>query len=1076
MVKTRDSNCQVCASGDVQGMEGVQFRESPFSIQSAGSGHSVDCDAASAAHADCATRCQHYFDLYDHAPLGYLILSDDGCIKELNATAANMLGMAKADLLAQPFVSLITPRDRDGYRVHCKECQRVRNQRRRNAFELRLVRKDGRAFWAHLESEAFLQDNGAYACRILVSDISMPRYELTYQKMSRDVLQLLNASLPRRECMSRVVSVIKSYTGFDSIGIRLQDGDDYPFVASEGFSAAFLELENSLLSCDASGELCKNVDGSLRLDCMCGLVLSGKTDASNPLFTAGGSCWTNHSVYVLDLDPAKDPRLHPRNNCIHFGYLSIALVPIRVEDKILGLIQCNDRRRDRFSLPLIQQLEGFATRVGEALVRIEAEEQLRLNVEKYSRQNAIFEALFHNLPMGVFMVEAPSGRPLMANEAALQMLGRGILSDANKDTLSSVYQAFRVGTNEAYAPEKMPIWRGMEGDSAVVDDMEVERPDGTRICLEVHGAPVMDEEGKIWASIVSFADISSRKQSELALRDSNEKLAVAMERANELAQHAREANRAKSEFLANMSHEIRTPMNGVIGMAELLLHTDLTEDQRQYVNCLHGSGKRLLGLINNILDYSKIESGNLTLEQIDFDLAALVREVVSVLRVQARTKGVALKCQIGGDVPVVVKSDPTRLYQILNNLIGNAIKFTSHGHIHLRVSVVEVDGLDIADQTDDLFLKFEIRDTGIGIAEEKMASLFQQFGQVDGTISRRFGGSGLGLVISHHLVDLMGGVMGVESVAGKGSTFWFVIPCTPASRDSISGQIELFEETSFSGLESEPWFGMPVLLVEDDAVNQIVAESMLRKLGCDVHIADDGNRALDALAEHRYGLVFMDIGLPGMDGWEVLHRIRTGQVRDGRNAGVPVIATTAHAFMEDRDLCLAAGMNDFMTKPVSMAGFRDMLHKWTESIRTDAASMDTQPEPVGVDVSAESPKRVKDIIGMVPVFDRQGMLARLDNNAHIAKKVIDAFWLSMPEDMVALRKAVHAASHHQIGTVAHKIKGAAGCVGGEVIHALAHEMEMAAEQAESAGWLSQLMDALEKQCKRLKVAHERGMK
>jgi signal transduction histidine kinase/FixJ family two-component response regulator/HPt (histidine-containing phosphotransfer) domain-containing protein len=686
-------------------------------------------------------------------------------------------------------------------------------------------------------------------------------------------------------------------------------------------------------------------------------------------------------------------------------------------------------------------------------------------------QNELFRALFNNLTVGVFMVECPSGRPLMANDAAMRMLGRGILPDANQENLSSVYRAFKLGTNDLYPPEEMPVLRAMHGDSLSVDDMEVERPDGSRINLEVHGTPVVDAEGKVWASLVSFMDITDRKQAEIALRESHRQLSLETERANEMARRAEEANRAKGEFLANMSHEIRTPMNGVIGMTELLLRECLHEEQREYVKCLHGSGKRLLGLINNILDYSQIESGLLRLEYVDLDPRALVHEVVSIMRLQANAKGIGLTCDLAEDVPWVIKGDPVRLYQILNNLIGNAIKFTEMGSVHLDV---RLDG-DISGFAcvagDKGTLRFEIRDTGIGIAQDKLERLFQKFSQVDGSISRRFGGSGLGLAISRHLIELMGGRMGVESAPEHGSRFWVVVPFVFSSCESLDLQVDPLDGAP----EDKEWFGLRVLLVEDDAVNQLVARTMLQKLGCVVDVVSDGSAALAALERGPYGMIFMDIGLPGMDGWEILRRIRAGEVANDFNKDAPVIATTAHAFLDDRYMCLNAGMNDFLAKPLSMSAISDMLQKWSAARRSGVPFGSHDADVSRKDAKNSHRREATGPAGGRPVFDRDAMLRRLGGDVNLARKLLGMFVASLPADTAELRTEVESRSLERAGALAHKMKGSAVYVGGTAIGAAAEALEAEAESGGDIARMLALMTDLEQQCDIFEVEYAGGL-
>ena len=891
------------------------------------------------------------------------------------------------------------------------------------------------------------------AASISVSS-SFPSAEM-YEQMSRDVLQILNASYADKAlCMSKVVAVIKRATGFDAVGIRLQEGDDYPYFAQEGFSPDFLAVENSLLLRDCPGGLCRDPDGSISLACTCGLVIMGKTDPTNPLFTRGGSCWTNDSLPLLDLDPGLDPRWQPRNTCIHQGYQSVALVPIRVDDTILGLLQFNDRRKDAFILEHIERLEVFATRMGEALLRMDAEMQLREKAEQLARQNAIFGALFKNLTVGVFMVEVPSGRPLLANAAARRLLGRGILPDVTRANLPDVYKAFKAGTDALYPPEEMPILRGMQGESTSVDDMEIERPDGSRICIEVHGIPVLDAEKQVWASLVSFMDITERKRAEAELRESNVKLAAATEQAREMALRAEQANRAKSAFLANMSHEIRTPMNGVIGMAELLRHSTLKGEPLRYVECLHSSGKRLLDLMNNILDFSKVETGNLSLECIDLDPAVLVRDVIDVMRAHAEMKGVVLDYHISEDIPGVVSGDPVRLYQVLNNLVGNAVKFTPHGRIDVEVHVLE-KRRDLVGM-EHVRLQFVVRDTGIGIPADKQECLFRQFSQVDGSIARRFGGSGLGLAICRRMVALMDGEIGVDSVEGEGSTFWFVVELgvVPERQDASPVAVS----RSSGEFDRLQWAEATVLLVEDDAVNQVVARSMLEKLGCKVDVVGDGQAALEALERKLYTLIFLDIGLPGMDGWDLVREIRSAFV-DGvhLNAGVPVIATTAHASAGDRDACLQAGMQDFLTKPLSMRSLQGALSKWVGAPKEDGGSNLRRDggAPVCVRDACED---VEGRCCSAEVFDCAALLDCVDGDVVLGRKLVQTFLLTIPVQVGRLREAIEAGRWRQALDLAHKIKGSSAYVGGVAMHSAAYEMERVA----SAGEVERLPVLLEK--------------
>ncbi len=384
---------------------------------------------------------------------------------------------------------------------------------------------------------------------------------------------------------------------------------------------------------------------------------------------------------------------------------------------------------------------------------------------------------------------------------------------------------------------------------------------------------------------------------------------------------ARAASQAKSVFLASMSHEIRTPMNGVLGMARLLAGTPLSTEQQEYVSILKGSAETLLSIIDEILDFSKIEAGRLELESLDFDLRPLLDSLLGMLAVRAREKGLGLDHVVDSDVPRYLRGDPGRLRQILTNLTGNSVKFTSQGEVSLAVRLLSED------ETGPL-LRFSVKDTGIGISESQRSALFTPFTQASVSTTRRFGGTGLGLSICKRLVERMGGEIGVESEEGRGSTFWF----TARFGKGAEGASEFRAPES---PQTVPPFdpGKPlgrsarILLVEDNRVNQIVAVKTLERLGCRIEVAASGIEALRALRCERFDLVFMDVEMPEMDGLEATRLIRAGAV-GGEVREMPVVAMTAHAIKGDRERFMKAGMTDYVTKPIDPGALAAVLERW----------------------------------------------------------------------------------------------------------------------------------------------------
>ena len=660
-----------------------------------------------------------------------------------------------------------------------------------------------------------------------------------------------------------------------------------------------------------------------------------------------------------------------------------------------------------------------------------------------ARQSAILNALGE----GVYGTDA-QGRCSFINPAARSMLGTDPDAALGQDQHALFHHHRPDG--QPYPVNECPIYLTRRDGQVRRQEDWFFRQDGAGFPVQIVTAPLF-EDGEIAGAVTAFQDITERKRTEQELDHYRHHLEeLVLSRTADLAEAkdaAEAANRAKSVFLANMSHEIRTPMNAIIGLTHLLRQAGPTPEQADRLDKINDAAQHLLRILNDILDLSKIEAGQLTLEETEFSLGRVMEHTLSLLAERAAAKDLRLALAVAADAPARLRGDPLRLGQILLNFVSNAIKFSERGQITLRARLEAED-----DQS--VLLRLEVEDQGIGLTLEQQARLFQAFVQADDSTTRKYGGTGLGLVIAKRLANLMGGEVGVESQNGVGSTFWLTARLgrateSPAHAEAVDAGL------AADRLLAQRRRGARLLLAEDDPINQEVAVELLRAVGLTVDVADNGQIAVEKVRAGAYALVLMDVQMPVMDGLAATQAIR--QLPSA--AALPILAMTASAFDTDRQRCLDAGMNDYVRKPVEPNQLYTTLLRWlpapVEAAPVEEAPAETTPVQAAPEQTA--------LMGMAGLEVEMGLKAVSGDWARYAR-LLDLFAREHDGDAAALRAHLAADRRSDARRLAHTLKGVAATLGAEAVYQNALALEGAlssdADDAELEAGISAVDAAL----------------
>lgn len=949
-----------------------------------------------------------YFDLYDLAPVGYFSLSEHGLILEANLTAASLLGVARSALAKQPLPRFIVPEDEAIYYRYHKQ---VFAAGAPQVCELRMLRADAAPFWAQLEATA-VQDgeSGEPVCRVVVSDITERKQAEQAVRQSHDELQAI-------------------YDGAID-GLLVADAETKRFVRTNPTMCRMLGYsEEELLSMSVM-EIHPPTAVRTILEQFKAMMEDRLTAAQGcPLLRKDGT-----EIYA-DIG-CKFVVFNGRPCAIEFFHdvteQKRAEGLVRAANTLLSLLPEKSSRKDYLDavVELLRSWTGCrcaGIRGVDEQGRIPYEAYAGFSQEFWSQEN---ELILHRDQCACTRI----------------ILGQLLPQDAPAMTPGGSFVCRRLSEfAKRLSKEDASQFRGICIQSGFESLALIPLRHQGQVLGLIHLADETPDmiPPKTAELLESLAPLVGAAIHRLNLEEALQKRERELRQAKAAAEAA---NEAKGRFLANISHELRTPMNAILGMVDLALPKQADSTAKDFLQTARESADLLLTLLNDLLDSAKIEAGKLELELAPFSLRRVLNQTSQVLAVRASEKGISFSCHsdIPCEVPDALVGDQVRLRQVLLNLAGNAIKFTERGEVTVSVRISADPGTSQRSAGEEtVMLEFAVRDTGIGIPPSDVEHIFHPFAQADTSTTRRFGGTGLGLTICSSLVRLMGGRIWVESEVGKGSTFYFTVRLPLAK--------ELPPEPETPDVLTAAPTTLRILLVEDNPANQKIAAYILQERGHTVAIAGDGRQGLNMAQQNYYNVILMDVQMPGMDGLEATKAIRAGEDSQRR---VPIIAMTAHAMPSDRERCLAAGMDDYLSKPIDG-------HEMIALVERLAAGA-TPPAPTPAQAEPASAPAAN-------VFDPELALKRCYNSQKMVGEMMASFFNEANSLLPQLRAALQEGDLQEVGRLGHRLKGTFVYLGAEPAREAALRVERFMLHAGQQPEAEEAVRVFERECEVLRA-------